>query len=63
MMGQSLCTAVKGAGLRYSNSHLERIYSAAIASVSPMKLITEALEFDRATKVLTIGHASYQLNR
>lgn len=61
MMSRGLSTAVKGAGLRYS--HLEKIYSAAIATVSPMKLISEALEFDRATEVLTVGHASYQLNR
>ncbi len=53
-------------GLRMAvtrGSHLEAIYSAAIAAVSPVKLLSESLQYDTVTKVLTVSNVSYQLNR
>ncbi len=44
-------------------SHIEAIYSAAIAAVSPVKLVSEALQYDPETKLLTVSDVSYPLNR
>ena len=46
-----------------SYSHAERVYSVAIAAVSPVKLVSSALSFDRVTSTLTAGDTTYKLNR
>ena len=46
-----------------SHSHAERVYSAAIAAVSPVKLVSSALSFDRVTSTLIAGDTTYKLDR
>lgn len=45
----------------YSNA--QEVYSTAIKAVCPVTLVSQSLEFDRASNILTVKDKTYQLSR
>lgn len=54
---------LKSRGVDRVCSKAQEIYSAAIKAVSPVSLVSQSLQFDRATNFLTVEDKIYQLNR
>ena len=54
---------LKSSELESVYSKAQEIYSAAIKAVSPVTLVSQALQFDKTSNILTVENKVYQLNR